>query len=219
MRKSIPEIFREKIKKLIEDKREGFIRTCKREVFFQMLNQFTEYLPLTVVASGSEDCFDLMHYIGIFMEKERFYYKKERNSLYTAVEFDRHPYRVERTNEIDEIWKVLIILDELNGDGCFDNKYKEEILMPNGYYLFRYKACFISSWSAGVVQEFMSVKKADCIEDAIKKFKHEFCSGLANCFMDFEIFVNDKWRKLINAAGAILYDLNFYDPEFILEEE
>lgn len=220
-KKTVSEIFREKNEELMEVKRENFIRTCKKEVFFSILDGFKEYFPMIVVLPSESSFYTLMRYIGIFKDKERFYYYEERKLLYMANDFNKHPYKVEKADEIDKMWKVLIILDELNGDGYFDNKRGEEILVPKDFYVFRYKA----KWTAGGHEDLEwkisnQVIMANSFEEAAKSLIFDFNYGRCNYFKDFEVYLDVNWKRIKNRTSSyrIFNVSDIHEAEFVLEE-
>lgn len=218
IKKSISDFFRDETEKLVEDRlfeiKTDLIRKCKREVLFLMLNKYKRYFPITVVLNDFN--YEVMRFIGNFKNKHLFYYCDNDNLLYKS-EFrsSAHPAKVEKADEIYVMWKILHILNILDADSYFDSERDEEIFMP-GFYLFRYKIRCISGVS-GETKEIMSVVKANSAEEAIEKFDNEFCLNPGNSVMDFEIYVNSKWRKLVKENGMMLFSFNFHHVKFTFE--
>ena len=196
-------------------------RQCQHEVFLDLVKKNKRHLScwLIQIPGDSGPAHGLAHLIGKINGKDLFCTsssKHDLNFFHKVSIKDVLPPQVEYIGGVEALgWQdrmdVLTLLEERSS-----KREDVEVIMPSGFFIFRYNSQFVCSAYDGDPTERIDVVKADDLEGAIQKFKINFCFRRDNCFSNFCVCFDGYWKPLTRPF-QLIFSFSLDETKFELQ--
>lgn len=203
-RVSVQELFRQRVASLSRKRlcvaRKTIAKEVRREVITQLLVENKSYLrPVVVIIEPDTPA--IMRFIGgvwvslFYQETERRLYRcasysPESEPLGSGVRL------VKPIDELDEETQKALL--KCLGWQVVAFPELTEVFVPDGFYLFRFKAKLAIGGYDNPAREKLKIVQAGSFESAAECFKAYLRRVGENCFSDIQVRVGNSWKRVLS---------------------